>query len=87
MRYRERLTPPLSWWVLLGLFSMSMLVAFGFYLGPLWGICAAVATFSVMAAVFLAASTVIVVTDSQLLVGRANIELPYLGEIIPLDAQ
>ena len=42
MLYRERLTVPLLWWLLAVGFAVSMLAAFGFYLGwhgasePLW---------------------------------------------------
>ena len=37
MSYREWVGPPPSWWVLSVLFSLSWLVAIGFYLGPLAG--------------------------------------------------
>jgi hypothetical protein len=85
-RYRERLNVPVAWWVLSGLFAISMLLAFGLYLGPWWGIGTAGVSFGAMAAVFGAASTVISVTEDELRVGRANIALRYLGEIKPLDA-
>jgi len=85
-RYRERLTVPPAWWVLSGLFALSMLLAFGLYLGPGWGLASALASFGAMALVFWRASTLIVVTGDQLLVGRANIQHRYLGGAVALDS-
>lgn len=42
--YRERLWVPVGWWLLGALFSLSMLIAVLFYLGPV----AAVITFVVL---------------------------------------
>jgi hypothetical protein len=86
MRYRERLNVPIAWWVLSGLFAFSMLLAFGFYLGPVWGVSTALVSFLVMGAVFSAAAIQISVTEGQLKVGRANIELHYVGAVSALDA-
>lgn len=86
MRYRERLTPPPTYWVLAGLFALSMLAALGFYLGPVWGVGAALVALAVPTAVFGVAAVQVVVTDTELRVGRANIELRYLGPVQALDA-
>lgn len=85
-RYRERLTVPIAWWVLSGLFALSLLLAFGFYLGPVWGVGSALISLVAMAAVFAAAASRIVVDDTRLHVGRASIEFGYLGEVTALDA-
>jgi hypothetical protein len=85
-RYRERLTVPIAWWVLAGLFALSLLLAFGLYLGPVWGIAAALVALAAAAAVFAAAAVEITVDDAWLRVGRASIELSYLGSTQPLDA-
>jgi hypothetical protein len=87
MRYRERLTTPLAWWVLSGLFAISLLLAFGFYLGPVWGIGVGLASFLAAGAVFWAASIQIELTETRFSVGRASIELTYLGAVTPLDPQ
>lgn len=87
MLYRERLTVPIAWWVLSGLFALSMLLAFGLYLGPVWGIGTALLSFLAVTAVFAAASNLIIVDGAGLRVGRANIELHYLGEARPLDTE
>jgi hypothetical protein len=85
LRYHERLTVPIAWWVLSGLFALSMLLAFGLYLGPLWGIATAVVSFAVMTAVFAAAAVVITVDDTEVRVGRARLELAYLSRATALD--
>jgi len=87
LRYRERLTVPIAWWVLSGLFSFSLLLAFGLYLGPVWGVGTAAAGFAAMAAIFASAAIVITVSDTELRVGRAQLELSYLGDVAALDAQ
>ncbi|MET1005652.1 MAG: DUF3093 domain-containing protein [Propionibacteriaceae bacterium] len=86
LRYHERLTVPIAWWVLSGLFALSLLLAFGLYLGPVWGIATAIASFAVMAAIFAAAAVVITVDDTEVHVGRARLELTYLGGSTALDA-
>ena len=49
MLFRERLTVPIMWWVLAGLFALSVLLAVGAYLGPVWGIGSALVTLMVAA--------------------------------------
>jgi hypothetical protein len=86
MLFRERLTVPLSWWVLAGLFSLSVLLAVGAYLGPVWGIGTTVSTLLVAAAIFMSASTVISVDAREVHVGRASIEHAYIAACEGLDA-
>ena len=66
MLFRERLTVPIMWWVLAGLFSLSVLIAVGAYLGPAWGVGTSVATFLVAAAIFGSASIVISVDEEEI---------------------
>jgi hypothetical protein len=87
MLFRERLTVPLIWWILAGLFAVSVLVAVGAYLGPTWGVGAAVATMLVAAAIFVSASIVISVDPDQMSVGRASIEHAYITACRALDAE
>lgn len=86
MLYRERLSVPVTWWVLAALFALSMLAAIGLYLGPVWGVGVALAALAVAAAVFTAMAVVISVSDSELHVGRAVIERCYVGAAAALDA-
>ena len=66
MLFRERLTVPIIWWVLAGLFSLSVLIAVGAYLGPAWGVGTSVATLLVAAAIFGSASIVISVDEREI---------------------
>ena len=86
MLFRERLTVPLAWWVLAALFALSLLLAFGFYLGPVWGIGSALLTMAVAAAVFLTLSIEVSVDATALRVGRAVVEREYIGSCRALDA-
>jgi hypothetical protein len=87
MLFRERLTVPVIWWVLAGLFSLSVLLAVGAYLGPTWGLGTSVATMLVAGAIFVSASILISVDARELRVGRASIEHPYIAGCRPLDAE
>jgi len=86
MLYRERLTVPLLWWLLAVGFAVSMLAAFGFYLGVWWGVGTAVASLAVAAAVFACSAVLIIVEPTGLRVGRAVIEHDYLAGCRSLDA-
>jgi hypothetical protein len=86
MLFRERLTVPVIWWLLAGLFSLSVLVAVGAYLGPTWGFGASFAAMLVASAIFASASILISVDARELRVGRASIEHRYIAGCRPLDA-
>jgi hypothetical protein len=86
MLFRERLTVPIIWWVLAGLFALSVLLAVGAYLGPVWGIGTSVATLLVAATIFGSASLVISVSGKETHVGRASIEHAYVAGCRALDA-
>jgi len=86
MLFRERLTVPLSWWVLAGLLTVTMLGVVGFYAGPVWGTGVAVLTLAGAAALFASAAIVISVDADELRVGRAVVERSYLGRCRALDA-
>ncbi len=85
MLFRERLTVPVSWWVLAALFAVSMLAAIGFYLGPVWGIAVGVLAMAVAALAFTTMAVLITVDEVELRVGRAVIERSYIGSVSPLD--
>jgi hypothetical protein len=87
MLFRERLTVPVIWWVLAGLFSLSVLLAVGAYLGPIWGVGTAVAAMLVAAAIFISASILISVDAHEIRVGRASIEHVYIADCRALDAE
>jgi hypothetical protein len=87
MLFRERLTVPVMWWVLAGLFSLSVLIAVGAYLGPAWGVGASLATLLVAAAIFGSASIVISIDEQEIRVGRATIEHAYIAACRALSAE
>lgn len=87
MQYHERLSVPVSWWLIGLFFSLSFVTAVGFYLGPPVAIAAGIGTaIAVSAALVVYGSVVIEVTDAGLRVGRALLEWPYVGEVMPHDA-
>jgi hypothetical protein len=87
MLFRERLAVPIIWWVLAGLFSLSVLIAVGAYLGPAWGVGTSVATLLVAAAIFGSASIVISVDEKEIQVGRATIEHAYIAACRALNTE
>ena len=87
MLFRERLTVPIIWWVLAGLFSLSVLVAVGAYLGPAWGLGTSIAALLVAAAIFGSAAILISVDEQEIRVGRASIEHAYIATCRALDAE
>jgi hypothetical protein len=87
MRFRERLTVPVIWWVLASLFALSVLLAVGAYLGPIWGVGTAAAAMLVAAAIFMSASILISVDAHELRVGRASIDHVYIANCRALDAE
>ena len=87
MLFRERLTVPVIWWVLAALFSLSVLLAVGAYLGAAWGLGISAATMLIAAAIFVSASIVISVDAQEIRVGRASIEHAYIAASRALDAE
>jgi len=87
MLFRERLTVPLTWWVLAGLLALSVLLAVGAYLGPVWGVGTFITTLLIAAAIFGSASLVISVDAKETRVGRASIEHVYVADSRALDAE
>jgi hypothetical protein len=87
MLFRERLSVPAVWWLLAGLFALSVLLAVGAYLGPVWGAGTTLATLLVAAAIFASASIVISIDTDQISVGRASIEHRYIAGCRALDAE
>jgi hypothetical protein len=75
------------WWVLAGLFALSVLLAVGAYLGPVWGIGTALATMMVGAAIFVSAAVVISIDAREIRIGRASIEHAYIAGSQALTAE
>lgn len=86
MTYQEWVGPPPTWWVLSVLFSLSWLLAIGFYLGPLAGALALVVAQAVVTALLLGTATRLRLVGSELHVGRAVLDLGYVSAAVGLDA-
>jgi hypothetical protein len=85
--YREWVGPPPTWWVLSVLFSLSWLLAIGFYLGPLAGVLALVVSQTLVTALLLGTATRLRLVGSDLHVGRAVLDLRYVSAVVALDAE
>ena len=86
MRFRERLTVPISWWVRAAALAVAALTAIGFYLGPAWGIGVGLAAFAVAVAIFASAAIVITVEPGRITIGRGVLEPRYLRSVQALTA-
>jgi hypothetical protein len=85
--YREWVGPPPSWWVLSILFSLSWLVAIGFYLGPLAGVLGLLGAQAVVTGVLLVTAVRLRLDGTELTVGRAVLDLSYVSAVRGLDAE
>jgi len=85
--YREWVGPPPTWWVLSVLFSLSWLLAIGYYLGPLAGALALVLSQALVTALLLGTATRLRLVGSDLHVGRAVLDLCYVSAVVGLDAE
>jgi len=87
MLFRERLSVPLLWWLLAAGFALSLLLAIGLYLGPVWGIGAAVASLLVAIGLFIRAAVLIVIDRQAIRIGRSQIDHGYIAGCRALDAE
>ena len=87
MSYREWVGPPPSWWVLSVLFSLSWLVAIGFYLGPLAGALGLLGAQAVVTGVLLGTAVRLRLDGTELTVGRAVLDLSYVSAVRGLDVE
>ncbi|HEY5978966.1 MAG TPA: DUF3093 domain-containing protein [Microlunatus sp.] len=85
--YREWVGPPPGWWVLSVLFSLSWLVAIGFYLGPLAGILGLLGAQGLVTLVLLGTAVRLRLDGTELRVGRAVLDLAYVSAVRGLDVQ
>lgn len=89
MDYSERLHVPLRWWVqgtmLVASFWLALAVSMDDYLPVVWTLTAAMMI--LMTGAFGSYGARIRVQDGVLHAGKAHIELAYVGEVEPLDAQ
>ena len=87
MTYRERLTTPVSWWIIALVVGLTFVTAVGFYLGPWVSVAAGVATAGVIAGQlgWLGRRTV-QVEEGGVRVDRSLLDWHHVGRVQPLDA-
>ncbi|MTA06107.1 MAG: DUF3093 family protein [Actinobacteria bacterium] len=85
MQLREVIRPPL--WVLAFIYFMflSLVIAIWAALGNTSALIALIAATALIFFIAVAARSQIVLTDTELILGKAHIERKYLGEITILD--
>ena len=85
MQLREVIRPPL--WVLAFIYFMflSLVIAIWAALGNTSALIALIAATTLIFFIAVAARSQIVLTDTELILGKAHIERKYLGEITILD--
>lgn len=84
--HRERLFVPVSWWIIVVFFLVSIFVAVAFYLGLWNGVLVTVLSAGIVAAVLLPyGSMQITVDDKALTVGPNRIEWPWVAGAAALD--
>ncbi len=85
MQLREVIRPPL--WVLAFIYFMflSLVIAIWAALGNASALIALIAATALIFFIAIAARSQIVLTDTELILGKAHIERKYLGEITILD--
>lgn len=84
--FRERLSAPLSYWLIALVVGLSFVTAVGWYLGPWFAAGASVVALAGIVAVLGASgSSVVVVDQIGLHVGRATLEWRYLASSTALD--
>ena len=69
------------------LFSLSWLVAVGFYLGPVAGVLGLVGAQAVVTAVLLGTAVRLQLDGTELMVGRAVLDLEYVSTVRELDPE
>ncbi|MEL4358421.1 MULTISPECIES: DUF3093 domain-containing protein [unclassified Luteococcus] len=85
--YHERLTIPISWWLLTLGFASTLVVAVGAYLNLQFGAAVAVLCLLVIGIAFWSYGHVVVAADaSGLRAGSSRIEWPWVADVEVLDA-
>ena len=84
--FTERLTAPLGAWAFTLLLAGTLAVAYGYALGPLWGIVTFVAAQGLATWVLLATAPVIRVDEAVLRAGRARLPRRQIGRVTAVDA-
>jgi hypothetical protein len=87
MRYREVIRMPLWLLALIYFFFLSFVLSVWAALGNSAALMSFLALSALVVVIAIRTRLIIQVTQSELMVGRARIELKYIGEVTELDSQ
>jgi hypothetical protein len=87
MRYREVIRMPLWLLALIYFFFLSFVLSVWAALGNSAALLSFLALSALLVLIAIGTRLVVQVTQSELMVGRAHIELKYIGEVTELDSQ
>jgi hypothetical protein len=87
MRYREVIRMPLWLLALIYFFFLSFVLSVWAALGNSAALMSFLALSALVVVIAIRTRLIIQVTHSELMVGRAHIELKYIGEVTELDSQ
>ena len=82
--YSERLTAPITVWVITAALTASLGIAYGHWLGSPAGVTAFVVSESIVAFLLLTRTPMVSVDDQVFRAGKARLPLTYVGRIVPL---
>ena len=83
-RYRERLTAPITVWLITAALTGSLGIAYGHWLGTPAGITAVVVSELIVAFLLLTRTPIVSVDADVFRAGKARLPLTYVGRIVPL---
>ena len=87
IRYRERLVPPLSWWLFSAAFAGSIGIAYGHFLGVIAGWATTVIVMAVISSMLWRRATPLITVDDLVFrAGPARLPLQFVGEVRVIDA-
>jgi hypothetical protein len=87
MRYREVIRMPLWLLALIHFFFLSFVLSVWAALGNIAALISCLALSALVVLIAIRTRLIIQVSQSELMVGRAHIELKYIGEVTELDSQ
>ena len=87
MRYREVIRAPLWLLAIIYFFMLTLVISIWSALGDKAGLIALAAVSAAIVWLYIATSLTIEVNNKELHVGKAHIELGFIGQCVDLDAQ
>ncbi len=83
-RYSERLTAPITVWLITAALTASLGIAYGHWLGTPAGVMAFVVSEAIVAFLLITRTPIVSVDEHVFRAGKARLPLNYVGRIVPL---